>query len=755
MNDFKQLKNDIETINNILKDDSLDFEYESAKLNKKAEIPPYEFTYSDIKDKSNFIGDINYVDLDDIYNNPDSDMFYMSEIKEADPFDDEDTRIFTQKIKTPKYLINNIISLLNIKLNDSIVNFMIDFVDIKTNANKIKEDVNNYVKTLRIKLQSSSYTVKQMDLLLKKLENDANEKYKGLMDNNDKNIIILIFSLLIIFVQLQLPEICIDMNKSMCRENIGILGYPINEKKTQTLIGYMACVIKQNGKMEISGFEKYKTLKQESIGALLQKNIESLLKEKPVFRQQLDIAKQRLLESNIKNVKSSKNEYWQSFRPSAESGDTKMIKNKSTKMITGINDNIKNRRVFKLDHSSGKPRFMNSCCIRDIDSGIYDDIIEKDSDVKNLYEILHSTNNFDKNKLKLPVHVVKKERLGKKIKPIIEFQNSSEFNKYLIETFPKNKSFKKTNEELLDFFTSKNVFFSKDESLLSISGSNFEKEDNWDSFTKIVQTIFSEIKNNIPNSIEDLNIVENSFIKYNSVKDISAYRNILYYFLTSQFKTYIGRIKNSYKINETEISSKIHIPINIRKSLIKIIEDDYNLDHYDLNEEKDNSDNSDNSDTLEDSVSFIYSLYFESDDNSIIFKNIMILIYVFMIILKTMDDKLIQVKSFRKLSSLLDIKFTLTNINNFFEQQREDSKQSKMKQINNMNEETRELYNQFKKNNLDINMFKQDITKDKNENEFDEIYRNDNTNDDGNGGGSGGNNDYSENVIDDFLDYDD
>ena len=174
--------------------------------------------------------------------------------------------------------------------------------------------------------------------------------------------------------------------------------------------------------------------------------------------------------------------------------------------------------------------------------------------------------------------------------------------------------------------------------------------------------------------------------------------------------------------------------------MIKIIEDDYNLDHYDLNEEKDNSDNSDNSDTLEDSVSFIYSLYFESDDNSIIFKNIMILIYVFMIILKTMDDKLIQVKSFRKLSSLLDIKFTLTNINNFFEQQRE---------------ETRELYNQFKKNNLDINMFKQDITKDKNENEFDEIYRNDNTNDDGNGGGSGGNNDYSENVIDDFLDYDD
>ena len=126
-----------------------------------------------------------------------------------------------------------------------------------------------------------------------------------------KNSTYLMSALILILVQLQLPDIKLGSGQSLCK--FGLQGYPLNEEN-HSLLKYMACVIK---KMSNPNHELLKVFDKETDGKIeigIKECVNMVIKLTPIYNEGLETARNRLQKPKRANALTMYPE-WGSFRP--------------------------------------------------------------------------------------------------------------------------------------------------------------------------------------------------------------------------------------------------------------------------------------------------------------------------------------------------------------------------------------------------------------------------------------------------------
>ncbi len=657
------------------------------------------------KNESKYMGDLEF--NEDMYDDSDNIMFASRLYQDGN--DDDEVIEIDEDITSIAYLVKNILNLLGIKFNNQKVKFIVNI------AKELDVDVN-----------------KTKELLLKKIKNKNKQSFaevdvyiEAKKQTIQTSIIYSIFALIIIMIQVELPNVSIQLSNALCKSNVGLMGFPLHTHKkndNNSIVSFMTCNIEGLAKNKVHGFDTFIKKPKEEISTELVNCIEQILKNYPNFTIHLDKTRNKLKQIdglNTKERKSVKNRYWNSFRPiDYFSKDTNKT-NKASNFLTNVNQSLIGKQVMVRD-INGKPTFTNYCCVRKLNDNLYDDIIDEST-----ANILSSIKRKRKNEtISFPLKYVKKPKENIVIKmdnPINRKNTNIELKIGVGVEENKLKVFLNSNRYWNDKLKI-NMTDNDYDNILTVSKGYFEK----------ILDIIKPLK---------FNIIENNFMTTGSQTDIHVVRNILFKFMNYKLGTFIGRVVNDYKIDDASIN-KAHFKSSTRSDIEKIKNNDFQL--LEVNVEDVKSDY----EIIPEILKGIQHLYFESTENIVIYKNIKLLMYIFLTVLDKIHIKITSMILKDLEHKLKSIK-TMTSISDYFEQQREDSKQKKMDSFKSLSEDARELYSQFKKTNMEISVA--DIKQIVDYDAIDYDINNDNGNEfDGNG--------YDEfikdNIIEDYQDVD-
>lgn len=710
----RTITSNIETT--LKKQDKIEYSYTLPTFN----LNPYPITYNNSKNRSHYVGDVDFIDYDNLYENSDYvehkvslanntliKQLYDEGILEQDE-DIFENVIFDVGLKSediinsPSKILDNIIKLLQIELNDAPKHFIISYVNQKINIQNIKKDIKKFVTNISNKI--ALLPRDKQKIALSKLKADSEKMYDKAVKENEEHVVLLLFSLIIIFVQLQLPRIILNINAfPLCSDKANLYGYPIDDKKNGTLIGYISCIIKQLASNNVIDFGKYKFTNQSTLYEILEKYIADILEDKPFLKHYLQNTKKELSKNKTAGLTYNRN-YWSTFKPSVNT-NPEIIEDKQSIQfsIASINDSLNNKKKLKVD-KNGKHSFANACCLTELNNAnIFDNLID---------EAYLKPLKVDKKKRKINTFYRKgkKDKFDRIDRPTIKQSN--------IQIFTDRVDTKIVQESPLDIikdFVKENELFDNTP-LLTIS---FNDNDYWQSLNNEIMGMSTGM--GIRRGILDLiTFVDNNTVMYSKLITIMN-------FITKTLNVELSRIYFSYKLDENNIMNKKHIPTDVRKLLVE--ENIKNMQGYEIDNE-----NIQCTYKLQDLRQLL--LFIDKNDDIELYKYIQLLAFILLKIISALPIE-VHDNLYNKLHN--QNKFTSQNIIiKSYEQQREDSKQAKIKQINTMNDDTRELYAQLKKTNLTTLMNLERVA------EMTEMNSLENDHDQ-----------YFDNLIDDFQDQDD
>lgn len=623
---------------------------------------PYYFKSNTIRDETGYMGDDDFIDSSEMYDTRENELYADNiELLNDEIDDSEIIKYVNENTETPKFMVNNVCNLMGLKISDKMKQFIINYLDYKYDTKRIENEINSEIGRFSLALRSKINNKESLKKALSKLKDDSAVKKNKLLADRKENTIYTLFSLLTIIIQIQLPEVSLNIANSLCKEKIGFMGYPINDKKTNTLISFLSCTIKTFTNTNVTGFSDFSKSNQEEISKKLQDNVKIILEENEVLKSQLEKNKKYL--ENISNKqKKQDTRYWSSFRPNVN-----LINNNKSTFLSEINKETDNKKLFVFSTISGKPAFVNTCCIRSIDDKVYVDVINESSAL-----ILKSKMLSEKIKTTMPIKYIKASK-----------DNDYDFN---------SQSFKiNTTKEMV--YNNDNIMYNMpiETSIEKYNKINktiklqFQNDNDWSSNDVNIETLYSNLRTRMNGD----NILKEYNAQYKDRESSVTIRDTLYKFMVNTLTTNIGRIVNDFKMDD---KTKTYLNYDIRNRIKKIKE--HNFKKYDYILESKN---------ILDFLKGVSELYFESNNDIIVFKNTKVLLFVLLTILNNIGN----VEFIKIILDLLKYNnnlLTKENIGNYFEQQREENKQQKMKQINSLNEEAREMYNQFKKNKIDISL---------------------------------------------------
>ena len=675
----------IETIVETLEHLSDDYEYKSVDYSSNYKTPkPFTFTSINIVDESGFRGDETFQDTDDLFDYNDNVVSNYNINKYTSDVDDVE-------INTTEYNVENLVKtttyLLGIKLEEKDNAFIIEhlhYLDANSKANEVKK---NFLKNgIMFAKQKYGKGTKGYNDFVNSLNTQLDNKWQASFQEYN---IYYLFSLLVIFIQIKLPEIIIDIgNPNNCNNKIGFMGYPLEVNRlstidNNTLITFLSCCIKNLAKNNVLGYASFEKSNQKDIIDKLVDNIKSILDKIPNLQIFLDKTR-RVLEKEKANKIRQMN-YWNSFRPVSYKMKDNATNNSASFILSQINNIIDSNKILN-----------DYCCLRKLDDKLYDNILDESLKGK-----INNLMKKDTINVKLPIRFLVKDS-NRDV--FIEHFKKVDFKKVdIIET---NKEDAPIEDDQTEFDSMIKRFKEINDKFDFV----LETNDGWNKFSKESDAIFDTIKEKY-GTMKNFNIFQKIFRNINDYSN-ETIRTFVLSFLSNTIGSIIGKNFNNFKINEN--IKKPHFKHATRATILNIKAT--NFTKVVSNAIPDDDEFVDDSREYYNGVSH---LYLKTSDATFVFKNVKVLLYILIKTLENIKNDSVVIKVIEMFLTKFNNIKTITQITNYFEKQREDNKQSKMVKINKYSEESRMMYGELKKRNMNTEIL--DVY-DKNEVPQEEIY---------------------------------
>ena len=581
-NDITHLKDLIEVLSTI--PNQVDIEKTLQKLqllinNVKRdvyfEVTRKEVSHQEITSYAHYQGDQDYVSSSDEATEYGTNYTPMM-------FDDE-TETLEKVVKTLsgdelETYIHKVLKDLDVKLDERYFKMILDTIKLakETSFAKLKKDFitkyANLPKTQKLELQYAQE--------FEKLQRNALESFK-------QKSILVIAALVIIMVQIALPEKCIDIVEEY-RDKFFIESYPLIKTNT-SLIDYISLIIELYSKDERQPFNLLHNIKRDKIKGTIISIIDKTLQEKPMLQNALDISLSKIKDGQTSNLtRNLTNQYgtWSTFRPTLfvknenESNTSSERVDDVTRFLDSLNKTLNDLPVFSSSYAT--PSYKDNCCNQIINENVgYWEIFERDEDFK---KINKKISKISKNKHKQKVHdalFMDKRIVKTKDETFIFNEISIAQDETNVQSVDKMLFVQVEIVKAISSFVQNNSLFKDDEQLQMLMTS-YTNPSSWNDFSENVTHFFTEYKRFLHNLQLNNAFVDkfvNTILHPPNTNDINKLNDVFYKFFYYTFPDIVFKLSNGYTLDDTSISLMKYLPLKERYTLSELI---FSHPHKDL-----------------------------------------------------------------------------------------------------------------------------------------------------------------------------
>jgi len=594
------------------------------------------FEYIDHVDYEEFTGE-QYIEGDSVQYqidfNDQGNFVITPQSKLSSPEENDQQQEDSGNSKDKQDMLNMLLSSIELPIDELEFAYILSNVNAKASKTTIEVNLKKFEASLWQNVNEVGYK--------------TNEKYKSLVDTTMKqklekkelelmkryhfNTLRFMIAMIIILMFVRYPNYALRKVIPSCISFLSYSGYPLTSNDGErSLIKYFACLIaKVTDDMR---FELYQDKDAKEIEKQITDAIDELLSDNYELKVQLDMAKtvfassKQYTDYEIKNLDIGK--YMTSFKPKYvflnidnAPPNYKLV----LKYMKSIHDTIVKSKIIKQNIVS-VPNLFNSCCT---------EVLTKEVDFFNYFQntstFQNAQNNITQMKKKTYVDInlypPRKEKISTDIfaKKIINHNNSIPTDKKIDDSHLIYIG--KVKEQLQYFILSNNeTYRSGLEGLVE----NFNSNNWWyDVFYPklnnefdILVDVLKKVGNNINEDM--ITLIKETIVSINNQDSSSSIRNTLHMFLKNKLKSIIGTILNKQQSKDENFNED-----TLKSSpTLSIISSISNNKHYDnvLPILK----------MLLVGLKDIDYLYFDTNDNDLILKNISLLAYVLLLFFNEM-----------------------------------------------------------------------------------------------------------------------
>ena len=302
-----------------------------------------QLEYEKVNNNKKYVGDENYINFDDVYNNFEvpNDPFYI-------PILEETVETSNTKKKDEEYfkIINKILNIVGFEFSNEEINHIIKSIDFFIQILR-EQTINDYKK------KNKDNKLSNKEILNKIYQDDI-----ALQEAINRDLILIILSMIIIIIQIQYPNIKLVKINQKSSKYFSVRGFPIekssDENKNKQLYVYIGNCILTNTELK----EKV-NLSSKIFFNKIQITTKIILKKRNYYKTLLD----KNVNSFDKEEKPIKIKVWTGYKP--EISINKEPKTLIGKYIYEIYDNINDDKIYKFN-AFRKPLIENICCYNQI-----------------------------------------------------------------------------------------------------------------------------------------------------------------------------------------------------------------------------------------------------------------------------------------------------------------------------------------------------------------------------------------------------
>jgi hypothetical protein len=525
------------------------------------EQPIKQIEYIKTDKNKKYIGDENYINFEEIYNNFDTpnDPFYTPIILDTE-------EIVNTKQKDEEYLkiITKILNIIGFELQNQEINHIIKSIDFFIQVLR-EQTINDYKK------KNKDTKISNKDILNKIYQNNV-ELQQGI----NRDIILIVISMIIIIIQIQYPNIKLVKINQKSAKYFSIRGFPIekinDDNKNKQLYVYIGNSILTNLELK----DKI-NLSSKIFFNKIQITVKTILKRRNYYK--------TLLDKNIsefgKDNKPLKIKVWTGYKP--EININKEPKTLIGKYIYELFDNINDDKIYKFN-AFRKPLIENICCYSQITPDLnYYDFFKGKINIKKYHNTIDSSK--DNNTLKILenfFNYYKKNGIKSNFDDIHIFNEIIKF-KDDVSNIDKVSKFSQEYYEYAEVFKTiieSNDKLKSDTFLLDVID-NFNVDKKWDELSKMVNELFTKLTNFLKqnstsydeNIINKLEIYLVTLRKNNEIinnKELLVIKKILQQFITYKLSSTFYKIINNKTISDTN-DSILSESLKANEELLKTI----------------------------------------------------------------------------------------------------------------------------------------------------------------------------------------
>jgi hypothetical protein len=516
------------------------FKFEKFKFEKFKSLltnPPVRsiafntFTYKDPTNYKDYSGDLEYEDIDAIFNLDFAEKDHFEKLANDTP-----AKAIDMISGLPNYdVIQALIDFTQLDLDAAIIEYILNYNNIKNKSphdditSKIDEEKKRLYKAVNKTLYDTNPKYKTM--FDSKVDEKIQQFVADITRNYYKSSIVTIVSMVILIVMVLYPNKLLGKIIPNCIQYLSY-SYEAEEKNSsKSLVKYFACLLRNIGSpgdLKFSIFSEGVTF--DSVEKLLKDEINAILKDKYDLKTKLDENAEALKASDNAHHGYDVQDYQKFFMFKPSLTDNYDIPNgkykKVIEQLKTMSAKVKTEKNL-TKNIYGFPTTLNSCCLEKLNPKInyYDFFngltLHKSSDVKNVgYAFYPSTKDIEKQIdifQTLQINVATKE-IEDEVKPQ-ESKKIEEYGDSLINSIAKT---------LDDDEWWSNTFYPE---------LNKKSKYLTDTLPKYITSYSTEFMEYVSKSIIDISNVNNPYDT----------RTTLYNFLKSYIPTVINRLLNGYK----------------------------------------------------------------------------------------------------------------------------------------------------------------------------------------------------------------
>lgn len=611
-----------EQIEKIVQNDITSYEYQNSYAPENHQ-PIRTFEHHEHIDYEDYDGDLGNVDDADyqIDGNDLGNFVFVSgqqgsAQKKVDEIENQDT-------------LNMLLSFIQVPLDTNEFIYILQNINALYPRSSIEQTLQQlemlYWKKYNINILKP--TKEQLQLLKDKLNQAKQKKENELISKYYFNVLRTMIAYIIIIIFIRYPDYTIQVIIPSCVKLLSYVGYPISDKTEpqRSLVSYFACLLTKISVSDDIRFALFYEKDQPEIQTSIKDAIDTILSYNVELKVQLEIVKPKIAAfKHIHHERDVENTEMQGFKPNFKFGSIEKTNAKNKKVLNymkAIQEIVASSKIAKQSILN-VPNLFNACCA---------EVLKKDTDFFDYFET-SSIYKVAKSKLSdLPLQTYSDVNLhpSNKQKGVDDI-----FSKYKIQQTENDVSaiYPNIKDDYLGETVQNHIIAFVEQTddkvlheTLMDCANNFDKTTWWeDKFYPLMHqkwdACMEMLKINASDkfNIDLINYIKAVIVDVGSIiEDIKTTRNVLFNFLRMKFTSILGTIRNIKKLSR-EINDEVALRSDPLYSIIVSVS---NNKHYQTVLQQFNEPIT--------MTKLIQHLYFTTDNEEVIVKNISILAYVF------------------------------------------------------------------------------------------------------------------------------